>query len=584
MGLKATPGELKGQGGTVSSSCVTIRYGMPWGDQYLIDIQGLKRPSPYPVYADLLSVLSEQPPSEIGASAPPYQYTGRHGHLPKDSGKVEVVPGAVVPVWITVKVPAGAKAGVYTGQIGIEAAGEKRVEVGVELKVTDYVLPDTQDYRTWVDLIQSTDTPSIEYGLPLWSEKHWEMIGRSFRLIGKTGSRTVYIPLIAHTNLGNAESMVRWVKKGSGYEYDFSLMERYLDTAEKNLGKPKLIILNVWDVYMTRDAHRPEDGRQKVLIDEMEKKGGVYRMGPQVTVLDPATGKKETVFLPKLSEAESAGLWGPLFTELRARLRKRGLEKTMMLGMHSDAWASAEDMAFFREVAGDVPWVMQSHMGLLGKRMMYDKYRLGYQARMWNTSFADDGAWFGQKEKTLESLMGWKRDELVAEFDRINLDYHPSTRWRHFAEPNITGGQRGVGRIGGDFWPVFKDKRGSRVGRVHERYQEANWRNLSIDTSLLAPGPEGPAASQRFEAFREGVQECEARIAIESALSDEAVRARLGSDLVHRCQEYLATRQRMMWLSLSNLQLYFIESRRKYGEYQAGQWRGRRISRDTSGS
>ena len=99
--------------------------------------------------------------------------------------------------------------------------------------------------------------------MPLWSEKHWEMIGRSFRLIGKTGSRTVYIPLIAHTNLGNAESMVRWVKKGSGYEYDFSLMERYLDMAEKNMGRPKLIILNVWDVYMTRNAHRPEDGRQQ---------------------------------------------------------------------------------------------------------------------------------------------------------------------------------------------------------------------------------------------------------------------------------------------------------------------------------
>ena len=124
-GLKATPGELKGQGGTIPASCVTIRYGMPWGDQYLIDIQGSKRPSPYPVYADLLGVLSEQPPAEIGATAPPYLYTGRHGYLPKDAGKVEVVPGAVVPVWITVKVPAGAKAGVYTGRSGSRPRARK---------------------------------------------------------------------------------------------------------------------------------------------------------------------------------------------------------------------------------------------------------------------------------------------------------------------------------------------------------------------------------------------------------------------------------------------------------------------------
>jgi hypothetical protein len=275
-----------------------------------------------------------------------------------------------------------------------------------------------------------------------------------------------------------------------------------------------------------------------------------------------------------LSEAVSADLWRPLFTELREHLRKRGLEGTMMLGMHSDAWASPEDTAFFRAVAGDLPWVMQSHMGLLGKRLMYDRYRVGYQARMWNTSFADDGAWIGQKEKTLESMMGWKRADLVAEFDRINLDYHPSTRWRHFAEPNITGGQRGVGRIGADFWPIFKDKRGNRVGRVHERYPEAYWRNLSIDTSLLAPGPEGPAASQRFEAFREGVQECEARIAIEEALSDPAARAKVGAELVRRCEAHLAARQAMMWLSLSNLQLYYVENRKKYGEYHARLWRG----------
>jgi hypothetical protein len=57
-----------------------------------------------------------------------------------------------------------------------------------------------------------------------------------------------------------------------------------------------------------------------------EKKGAVYGKGPQVTVLDPVTGKTEAVFLPTLSEAESGKLWGPLLAELRARLRKRGLE------------------------------------------------------------------------------------------------------------------------------------------------------------------------------------------------------------------------------------------------------------------
>ena len=51
---------------------------------------------------------------------------------------------------------------------------------------------------------------------------------------------------------------------------------------------------------------------------------------------------------------------------------------------------------------------------------------------------------------------------------------------------------------------------------------------FTVPESLLAPGPEGPVASDEMEAYREGVQECEARIAIERALGDEARKARLG--------------------------------------------------------
>ena len=40
---------------------------------------------------------------------------------------------------------------------------------------------------------------------------------KPYFIIGDTGCRTLYIPLVAHTNLGNEQSMVRWVKKADGY-------------------------------------------------------------------------------------------------------------------------------------------------------------------------------------------------------------------------------------------------------------------------------------------------------------------------------------------------------------------------------
>jgi len=53
--------------------------------------------------------------------------------------------------------------------------------------------------------------------------------------------------------------------------------------------------------------------------------------------------------------------------------------------------------------------------------------------------------------------------------------------------------------------------------------------------------------------FREGLQECEARIAIEEALSDPQLRVKLGSELAARCEKLLDERLRAMQLSYASL-------------------------------
>jgi hypothetical protein len=90
---------------------------------------------------------------------------------------------------------------------------------------------------------------------------------------------------------------------------------------------------------------------------------------------------------------------------------------------------------------------------------------------------------------------------------------------------------------------------------VIARYPNSHWRNLNLTTSLLAPAPDGPGATNRFEAFREGIQECEARIAIEQALTDPAKKELLGPELANRCEQVLDERLTVMWKSLSNLQM-----------------------------
>jgi len=138
---------------------------------------------------------------------------------------------------------------------------------------------------------------------------------------------------------------------------------------------------------------------------------------------------------------------------------------------------------------------------------------------------------------------GWQDPALRAVHPRGN-DFGrllPSTA-RCLLETQITGKQRGYGYTGGDIWWAFRDKRGQRVGSVIDRYPASYWRNLEMRIGLLAPGPDGPVASVRYENVREGLQECEARIFIEDALTARDLKSRLGAELAGRAQALLDER------------------------------------------
>jgi hypothetical protein len=65
--------------------------------------------------------------------------------------------------------------------------------------------------------------------------------------------------------------------------------------------------------------------------------------------------------------------------------------------------------------------------------------------------------------------------------------------------------------------------------------------------SLLAPGPEGPIATERFEMFREGVQLAEAILYLQRSLEAK----RINSELAERVDRYLNERSEMFlrdWL------------------------------------
>ena len=522
--VKGTMSDLKAGAASIPASQTIIRYAAPWDN-----FSGYYCPAGSPV-------LLEAPRAEVA---------------PSRGGK------ALVPVWLTVRVPRDAAPGKYTGTLSIEAAGRKLADVPVTLEVGPWTLPDTQDYTTWIELIQSPDTLAVEYKLPLWSERHWQMIAATFRHIREIGSRVVYIPLIARTNQGHSETMVRWIKKGDGkYDYDFTIMDKYLDLVQQNMGRPKMVVFYAWEVFLEppKDDYMAKINSTKSSDRPMLEARVSYRgKGPPVTVLDPATGKTETVLLPQYRDPASKALWQPVWDGIRQRMRQRGLEQAMMLGTLTDWYPAPEDATVLRQLSGDIPWVSCSHhaewrrdnVPVVAMPTYKNVGQIGYTALALSFQLNIN------PEK--ERHYGWKKPMLHAQYWRgLYFVKRSLSTCRHAAEVQITGEQRGLAHLGADFWFCIRDDKGRRSKSLTDLYPESYWHNLSIYTSLLAPGPDGPVATAQYEVLREGVQECEARIAIERALTEPALRARLGDDLAARAQKFLDQQHKNLYRAMGS--------------------------------
>ena len=505
--------EHKAGKSVIPASRVKVLYALPGGGE-----KGISAKYPELKGVSRFDVLAEAPPAEVPVRT-------------KKLEKGTFVFGAVQPVWIKIAVPANAAVGKYDGKLTMHVDGSAPLEVPIALEVCDFTLPDPRDYRSFVDLIQSPDTVALQYEVPLWSDEHFELMEKSFALMGSIGCQVLYLPLIARTNLGNEQSMVRWAQQPDGtYEYDFSILERYLDLAQKYL-KPRLVIAYVWEVY--------NSGKR---FPNVANAGSIQMalLGPLVTVVNPASGETDVMEGPLYTDPDIKAFWEPVAKKLRQVMKARGLDKELTIGLGCDVGPFKEAVQLWKDFFPEAGWAFQGHTTIRGW-MCYDIAPVVYQAPTWVGAARDP--MFGR-------TYGWKNPHIYAQFHRnLNFDL-PLTEHRQIVEWNIQTERRGLGRIGADFWPVLGGRRPAPI--AGNRYPLSSWFQVNIWTRVLAPGPEGALSTVRFELMREGVQQCEARIAIEQALTEEALRARLGEVAVKAYEEMMNVRTRALLWGYSN--------------------------------
>jgi len=137
------------------------------------------------------------------------------------------------PLWIEVKVPSDAKAGTYKGTLSVECDGKVTV-LPYQLKVADRVLPEPFEWTFHLDLWQNPYAVARYFGVPLWSEEHFEHMRPIIKRYVEAGGKVITASVIQHPwnsqTFDPFESMVAKMKHPDGsWTFDYSIFDRWIE-------------------------------------------------------------------------------------------------------------------------------------------------------------------------------------------------------------------------------------------------------------------------------------------------------------------------------------------------------------------
>jgi len=546
--VKATPSALAGAGGTIPASAwATGVMASDPADALLA--MGMDDYDHKPGYQMRYAILRHGP---AGLSRS-FRLRGNFRHLrffDRLSGPASATAGApnaiqrvgdpvpadsCQPVWVRLKVPASARPGRYRGKITVRAEGIQPVAVPVDVEVIDWTLPDPRDFATVVAAEQSPYGLARQYKVRPWSDRHFGLMERSFRLLARLGNDWLFVPVLSNTEFGNrTDSPIKWVRKKDGtLGFDYKVLDRYLALAVKHWGKPRVISFVI--------AH------------------GNPLADSRVRVFDETTGRAEAMSLgvdhmedkPLIDEKHKT-IWRGFATDLHAHMRSKGLAESMYWGYTWDADANKDLVKTLQAATPGVYWTRGSHYAGINKV---------YQAVSQCYGFRGNGLMRG---------MGWKNPGLWLQNSRRGWSgcfvgcagVDTPFMFRYFPEQALSFGHRGIGRIGADYWGIWRD--GCQVlNMAKTRGRTKGTVGFAIN-SILSPAADGPESSARFEALVEGLQQTEARVFLEKALLAGA----LPAALAERVGSLLAARSRATASIISS-------SGRLQCDYAWGGWRER---------
>jgi hypothetical protein len=377
--------------------------------------------------------------------------------------------------------------------------------------------------------------------------------------MAKMGNDVLLVPIVLDNYLNHKNGMVRWVRKGDGYEPDFAAFERYLDLQTKVCGRPKIVTLSVWKHdFGTRTWFR---GMNSAVVKPC-----------MVTELDPKTGAMKPMQAPHFGEPGSEEFWKTMIDGVRRIVKARGIDdRNLLLGEAFDSRPLEPARLFFEKIAPGMRWQIYSHFdggeprSKDGKFVCHGGFEVGFRIN------PNDG---GLPEFAREYPKVTPNEFFQAQAQRTVIQ--PTSSPLSFRAVMRDAGRGGgtLARIGLDFWPIGDGRPRSLYGCPPNE----GWLWRGHVPTLTMPGPDGAVPTTRGQNLLESVQETEALVQLLRAqpAAKPEVRARI--------QALLAARGQARWVGDTLPQAmisldWFAMSAREYalaaelaGEPSEGDW------------
>jgi len=400
---------------------------------------------------------------------------------------------AIQPIWLTASVPADARAGKYTGTLTVRLPG-KAFGVPVELTVYGWKVGRPHEWATCVNLLQSPESVAGQYGVPLWSDRHFALMEKSFALMGAAGNDVLGVSAVGRSVFGD-DPLIVFRRSGGRFAPELRLLRRYLELYDRHAAPPQFLALHVWSYGM----YQRGEGRDG---------GNVERRAETIPVVEIRGEKLVPVEAPIFGGPHTENTWRAVIDGVREEMRRLRWNRTrLLLGTSGDTWPSAETVRFFQKIAPDVQWRVLTHGGGCPRWGISDHER---------TQPNDMVVGYLEIARRLTNhRVKWPEHPVPCNA-RDKVGSHPFT-YRGLAVTNtIAGNYDGFCWKGIDYW-TYTTGAGTRRNALNTYVHFGNMVG-GTPRAIAAPGPDGAVATVQYEMLREGVQECEAALAIRRQL------------------------------------------------------------------